>query len=76
MMSKKMIKLICIVLAGIMILSSVAVLTQVFAVGETIPVTGDNEMRIILPVVIVVLALLAVIICLIMPKLRKKDETK
>lgn len=74
MMSKNMVKIICIILAGIMLLSSVAVLTQVFAVGEAIPVTGDNDMRIILPVVVVALALLIVIICVIMPKLRKKDE--
>lgn len=74
MMSKNMVKIICIVLAGIMILSSVAVLTQVFAAGSAIPATGDNEMRIILPVVVVALALIAVIVCVIMPKLRKKDE--
>ena len=79
MMSKKMVKVICIILAGLMALSCIAVLTQVFAAEASampIPVTGDNNMRYMLPIVIAVVAVLAVVICLILPKIKKKDGTK
>ena len=79
MMNKKMIKIICIVLAALMALSCLAVLTQVFAAEATvspIPVTGDNDARYIAPIVIVVLAVLVVAVCLIVPKLKKKDGDK
>ncbi len=78
MMNKKMIKIICIVLAALMALSCLAVLTQVFAVGAAapIPVTGDNDARYVVPIVIAALAVLIVVICLVIPKLKKKDGDK
>ena len=79
MMNKKMIKIICIVLAALMALSCLAVLTQVFAAEAAVspsPVTGDNDARYIAPIVIVVLAVLVVAVCLIVPKLKKKDGDK
>ena len=76
MMSKKMIKVICIVMAALMVLSVFAVCLQVFAfdgVGASItPVTGDNDGDYIIPVTIAVVAILAVGICLVLPKLKKK----
>ncbi len=76
MMSKKMIKIICIVMAGLMVLSVFAVCLQVFAleVGEMtyVPVTGDNDGDYIIPAAIAVIAVLAVGICLVLPKLKKK----
>ena len=80
MMSKKMIKVICIIMAGLMILSACAVLLQVFAVdeavvisGTVIPDTGDSDMDYIIPAGIAVAAVLAVVLCLVLPKI-KKDE--
>ena len=76
MMSKKMIKIICIVMAALMVLSVFAVCLQVFAmdadVMQYVPVTGDNDGDYIIPITIAVLAILAVGICLVLPKLKKK----
>ena len=78
MMSKKAIKIISIILAGLMILSAVAVLIQVFAVDETrfayiSPVTGDNDLDYIVPIALIAAAALVIVACLVLPKLRKKD---
>lgn len=77
MMSKKMIKIICIVMAALMVLSVGAVCLQVFALEggagmSYAPVTGDNDGDYIIPVAIAVVAVLAVGICLVLPKLKKK----
>lgn len=75
MMSKKMIKIICIVMAALMILSVGAVCLQVFALdggAGYVPATGDNDGDYIIPVAIAVIAVLAVGICLVLPKLKKK----
>lgn len=76
MMSKKMIKIICIVMAALMVLSVFAVCLQVFAmdvdVMQYVPVTGDNDGDYIIPITIAVVAILAVGICLVLPKLKKK----
>ena len=76
MMSKKMIKIICIVMAALMGLSVFAVCLQVFAleggVMQYVPATGDNDGDYIIPVTIAVIAVLAVGICLVLPKLKKK----
>lgn len=79
MMSKKMIKIISLVLAGLMILSAVAVLLQVFAVdGATVlsstPKTGDNDLDYIVPIALIAAAAVAIIVCLILPKLKKKEK--
>ncbi len=77
MMNKKMIKITCIVLAILMALSCLAVLTQVFAaeaITPAVPMTGDNDARYIVPMVIVALAVVVVIVCLVLPKLKKKDN--
>ncbi len=76
MMSKRMIKIICIIMAALMILSVGAVCLQVFALDTAamsyVPVTGDNDGDYIIPVTIAVVAILAVGICLVLPKLKKK----
>lgn len=72
MMNKKMIKVICIILAALMALSGLAVLTQVFAMeANVVPVTGDDDMRFIVPIVIVAVAVIAVAACLVLPKIKK-----
>lgn len=81
MMPKPMIKGICIALAILMVLSVGAVIVQVIAADPLAvqtyvsPVTGDNDADYIIPVGIGLLAVLAVGVCLILPKLRKKEET-
>lgn len=76
MMPKKMIKIICIIMAALMILSVGAVVLQVFAADGVMllsaPVTGDNDGDYLIPAGIGVLAILAVGVCLVLPKLKKK----
>ncbi len=80
MMPKAMIKGICIFLAVLMVLSVGAVIVQVIAAepmamqAYVAPVTGDNDADYIIPVGIGLLAVLAVGVCLILPKLKKKEE--
>ncbi len=74
MMSKKFIKIMCIVLAALMALSAVAVLTQVFAVSA-VPDTGVDDIKPAYLVIGAVLCLVIIIICIVLPKLRKKDST-
>ncbi len=76
MMNKKMIKIICIVLAALMALSCVAVLFQVFAAEAvpTQPVMGDNDERFVIPIVIAAVAIIVVAVCLMLPKIKKKDS--
>ncbi|MGN1418785.1 MAG: hypothetical protein ACI4W6_05600 [Acutalibacteraceae bacterium] len=78
MLPKKAVKIICIVLAVLMALSAVAVLTAVFAVdAESIvhiaPTTGDNDLDYIVPIALIAVAVLAAVICLVLPKIKKKD---
>lgn len=78
MMSKGMIKVICIIMAVLMILSVGAVVLQVFAADEAImtfvnPATGDNGSDYYVPAGIAVAAILAVVLCVVLPKLKKKD---
>lgn len=77
MMPKKMIKIICLVMAALMILSVFAVVLQVFAIDADVmvlstPVTGDNDGDYLIPAGIGILALLAVGVCIVLPKLKKK----
>lgn len=76
MMSKTMIKIICIIMAALMVLSVGAVALQIFAVDEAYvpaetPVTGDSAADYIIPAGIAVAAALAVIVCLVLPKIKK-----
>ena len=79
MMSKGMIKVICIIMAVLMILGVGAVVLQVFAVDENAimtfvnPATGDNGSDYYVPAGIAVAAILAVVLCVVLPKLKKKD---
>ncbi len=79
MMSKKAIKIICIIMAALMLLSVVAVALQVIAVDEGYyetyvnPKTGDSDSDYLVPAGIAVAAVLAVIICIALPKMKKKD---
>ena len=76
MMPKGMIKVICIVMAALMILSVGAVVLQVFAVDAPValmtPATGDNDSDYLIPAGLAVAALLAIGICVVLPKLKKK----
>ena len=81
MMPKSMIKGICIFLAALMVLSVGAVIFQVIAaepgiVAYATPVTGDNDADYIIPVGLGLLAVLAVGICIFLPKMRKKEENE
>ena len=73
-----MVKVICLVLAALMILSGVAVLIQVFAAdaaaisATATPKTGENDMDPIVPIALIAAAVLAIAACLILPKLKKK----
>ena len=78
MFPKKMVKVICLVLAALMLLSGVAVLIQVFAadaaaISTTVtPKTGENDMDTIVPIALIAAAVLAIAACLILPKIKKK----
>ena len=77
MMPKGMIKAICVVMAALMLLSVVAVVLQVIAVDEAfvplaVPATGDNDADYLIPAGLGVAALLAIVICIALPKLKKK----
>lgn len=79
MFSKKVIRIISIVLAALMILSVGAAVLQVFAADEKIVLssvanTGDNDLDYIIPIVLIVMAIAAVVVCLILPKMKKKDD--
>lgn len=76
MMPKKMIKILCIAMVALMLLSVVAVLLQVMAVDTLVPLatpaTGDNDSDYIIPAGLGIAALLAIVLCLVVPKLKKK----
>lgn len=78
MFPKKMVKVICLILAALMILSCVAVLVQVFAADAEVvraavtPKTGENDMDTIVPIALIAAAVLAIVACLVLPKLKKK----
>lgn len=75
MMPKKMIRVISIILAGLMILSVVAVLVNVFAADAStiLPAveTGDNDLDYIVPIALIAVAAVAVVLCLVLPKIKK-----
>ena len=79
MMSKKAIKIICIIMAALMLLSVVTAAMQVFAVDEAYyetyvnPATGDSDSDYLVPAGIAVAAILAVVICVVLPKMKNKD---
>lgn len=78
MMPKKMIRVISIILAGLMVLSVVAVLVNVFAVDSSavaaaVP-TGDNDLDYIVPIALIGVAAVAVVLCLVLPKIKKKKD--
>ncbi len=80
MMPKKMIKVICIIMAALMLLSVGAVVFQVLAVDGTaisvsaVPSTGENFTDVAIPAGIIVLAVVAVVVCVVLPKMKKKEE--
>ena len=83
MFSKKAIRIICIILAALMnITVFIGVIPSVFAVGEGVVMpevmnTGDNDGDYIIPAVLIAAAVLAIAVCLILPKLKKKEpDTK
>lgn len=79
MFSKKAIRIISIVLAALMILSVGVAAIQVFAADENAIVlaavnTGDNDGDYIIPAVLIAVAVIAVGVCLVLPKLKKKEK--
>ena len=72
MMSKKVIRIIAIVLAALMIIAVFAVALDAFAVEGVLPVTGDND-GVIIAGCIAAVALIASVCCIVLPKLKKKD---
>lgn len=77
MMPKGMIKVICIIMAALMLLSVVAVVLQVVAADASLmplamPATGDNDADYLIPAGIGLLAVLAVGVCVALPKMKKK----
>ncbi len=72
MMSKKAVKIICIVLAVLMGLSVLAVLLQTFAISAAVPATGVED-HLPLFIGIALACLLIIVLCLILPKLKKKN---
>lgn len=81
MMPKPVIKGICFFLAALMILSAVAVLVQVFALDSKAMVnyvspapTGDSLTDIVVPAGVILLAVLAIGICIFLPKLKAKND--
>lgn len=75
MMSKKFIKIMCIVLAALMALSAVAVLTQVFAATPGInPNTGVDDIKPAYLITGAVLCLIIIVLCIVLPKLKKKEK--
>lgn len=78
MMPKKMVKSIAVVLAVLMFISILAVILQVVAVDSaailaSTPVTGDNMLDYIIPIAILAVAVIVVIACVILPKMKKSN---
>ncbi len=75
---KKMVKIICVVLAALMLLSGVAVLLQVFAADSALlavsPSTGESDLDKLVPIIVIVAAVMAVLVCLLLPKFKKKSQ--
>ncbi len=80
MMPKKMIKVICFIMAALMLLSVGAVVLQVIAVDEmaiaayVAPNTGESFTDVAIPAGIIVLAVVAIVICVVLPKMKKSEE--
>ena len=76
MMSKKVVKIICIVMAALMGISVLAVLFQVFANDEmtVVPNTGVEDMPIGLLAAIIGVAVIVLAVCLVLPKLKKRND--
>ena len=73
MMSKKMIRIIAIVMAALMIIAVFAVALDSFAVYYDVPVMVDND-GVIIAGIAAGVALIAVLCCVVLPKLKKKGE--
>ncbi len=80
MMPKKMIKVICFIMAALMLLSVGAVVLQVIAADEmaiaayAAPATGENFTDVAIPAGIIILAVVAIVICVVLPKMKKSEE--
>lgn len=79
MLSKKAIKVICIVLAALMALSTLAVIFQILAVDESavaaaVVMTGDNDWDYLLPIIIIAVAVIAILAAVLIPKFAKRKK--
>ncbi len=62
-----------------MVLSALAVLLQVFAsdsaqITTVLPKTGDNDLDYIVPIALIIAAVAAIVLCIVLPKLKKKGK--
>ena len=79
MLSKRAIKIISIVLAAIMALSVLAILLQVVGIGESyrpLPVTGESNTVYIVAGCVIGAAVIAIILAIVIPKIRKNKKNK
>ena len=77
MMSKKAMKIICIILAAIMALSVFAIVIQILAVDEAalaVPATGESVLPYVIPAVVIAIAVIAILCAVLIPKLKSKKE--
>lgn len=78
MMSKKAIKVICIILAALMALSVFAVVLQTFAVGDfaaaAIPATGESNLPYLIPAIVIGCAVVAILCAVLVLKLKAKKK--
>ncbi len=66
------VRIVAIVLAAIMIISVAAAAFTVFAAGQEVPVTGQQESNTKWLVILIVLAVLAIVACVVLPMAKKK----
>ena len=79
MMSKKVIKIICIILAALMALSVFAVVVQIVAIDEkaipaAIPLTGESNWPYIIPAIVIGVAVIAILCAVLIPKIKAKKK--
>ena len=79
MMNKKAIRIIAVVLAIIMALSVLAIILQVFGIDENytaLPMTGESNLVYIIVGCVLAAAIIAIICVIVIPKIKKKKNSK
>ena len=78
-MNKKAIRIIAVVLAIIMALSVLAIILQVFGIDENytaLPMTGESNLVYIIVGCVLAAAIIAIICVIVIPKIKKKKNSK